>query len=156
MFGAILARVLTYTTADGVNIAEEGKTDTGEGVVSEHGVDRLGELGTARLVDTAGVDPHPLVTLSFRDLAASADLLRDFVARISAPPLATLDDGLYILEALFVLPPNMREDCVAWGRHVLGGMEVVELRSGGMQEPHDGRVCGLVDINNITRFSPLK
>ena len=72
------------------------------GVVAKHRVDRLRELGTARLVDAAGVVPDPLVSIGLRDLTASSDLLGYVVARVLALRFASLGDLPYILEGLLL------------------------------------------------------
>lgn len=56
------------------DIGEVGYADLSVTVPRVHGVDGLGELDAARVVDTACVDPQPVVTALNGKLAAIADL----------------------------------------------------------------------------------
>ena len=62
--------------ARGRDVVEVRVADVRARVPREHGVDGLGELGAARAVDAAGVDPEPLVAVRLGEPAALADLGR--------------------------------------------------------------------------------
>ena len=57
-----------------VNVIHVDVADAGEGVVAEHGVDGLDELGATRLVDAACIRPHPLEPVFIGNAEKVADL----------------------------------------------------------------------------------
>ena len=61
-------------------VFEVSIADFGEGIVSVHRVDRLREFRTTRFVDTAGIDPNPVIFMALRELTASANLLTHEIA----------------------------------------------------------------------------
>ena len=75
----------------------------------KHGIDRLGQLGAARLIDAARVNPDILPALTRRQGTASFDLGKSghFVT-IAA---------LHVLERYLFLSPCVREDSI-WGNIV--------------------------------------
>ena len=83
------------------------------GVPAKHGIDRLGQLSAALLIDTARVDPDPLKPPRLRERAATFDLDEagpDFrLARVE------------VLKRHFSVAPSVRED------GVLGDFAVKEL-----------------------------
>ena len=106
-----------------------------ERVISEHRVEGLRDLGTARLVDTAGIYPGPLVAVSLGELAEATDFDSDKGARILARSIAPPVNLLYILEGLLSGIPDMREDGIAFP-HRLRGRELVEPQCVSIEEPH--------------------
>lgn len=95
-------------------------------IVSEHRVDGLAELGTACLIDTAGVDPN-IPKLSLRDPACFFDLvITTFVLYCF--------EVLHLLERhLFSRLPGVREN----GKriHRLVG-HLLQLQGLGINKPH--------------------
>ena len=61
---------------EGENVGEKGIADLRIAIPVEYGVDRLRQLGAARLVDTARVDPDVAVTIAMCDLTCSSYFLR--------------------------------------------------------------------------------
>ena len=82
----------------GRDILQVSKADTCKGIVAEHGVDGLRELGTARLVDAACINPNPLAPVPLCELAAPPNLITDNISGILSASLAVLSDFLYVLE----------------------------------------------------------
>lgn len=120
----------------------------GQGVVAIHGIDGFRELSATAFVDTAGVDPHPLVAMTLRELAAAPDLLANEVAGIGAVLRARILDPPDILECLFAcLVPDVGERTVTV-RDILGRDEEVKLSAVGAEEPH-ARVLADDDYQNV-------
>ena len=146
------------------DVAQVPVADVREGVVAEHGVDRLRELRAARLVDAAGVDPHPAVAVALCEPAARAELGADEVARVragafgaDARELADVLEGLLWGAVGGLGVPYVRDGCVA-GWDLLGGGEEVELCTIGAEEPHEeayGSVSQTVAWNGIRRRTYL-
>ena len=110
------------------NVCEERDALGSGGVPLEHRVDCLGELGTARLVNAAGIDPDPGVAPRTRKDTEVPDLVGD-VSETAARVVECPD----LLEGLFVLGPDVRQDGVS---HALVGVEPAELSCGCMKQPH--------------------
>ncbi len=94
--------------------------DLGLGVSLEHRIDGFGELGAAGLVNAAGIDPYPVMTVSVRDATGLPDLDR---YKGVGKGNATRDEGLDIAKRLLGILPDMRQDCVA----ARDGVRVVEV-----------------------------
>ena len=71
------------------NVRKVDVADFGLRVPAIHRVDRFREFSAARLVDTAGVNPNPLVSVAFREHAAPPDLLAYEVTGIEMSTRAT-------------------------------------------------------------------
>ena len=134
--GACPPRLCLYVGREG-HVAEVGVADLCERVPVKHGVDRLGELRAARLVDAARVDPHPAVAVRRGDLAAPPDLVGWIkeVARAGLGALAAGTEGVNLLECVLLFVPDVREDSVPVGDFFWGDV-VVQLCPVGTQQPH--------------------
>ena len=117
------------------DIPQKGVADGGEGVVTEHGIDGLGKIGTRGFVDAAGVDPDPRPSMLGGKQTALPDLVPDAVARIRAGQFALFAEGLEILECVFMLVPDVREDGISsWD--VFWSHEKFELCAVCAKKPH--------------------
>ena len=76
-----------------VDIVKEGVANDGGTVPIVHGVDGLLQLRAARLVDAAGVDPHPAIAMFFCEHTAFLNLGPGKIARRAAKELK---DGFYV------------------------------------------------------------
>ena len=91
-------------------------------VPTKHRIDRLGELGTALLVDTTGVDPAPFEAGILRQGTETPDLRKVGAALI----LGVLE----VLERDFFRVPSTRQDCIFWDIDI---EELFELERFGMK-----------------------
>ena len=73
----------------GRDICEERVAHLGLRVPAKHGVDSFRQLSTTALVNAAGVDPNPSVTIALCYDATIPDLWRNDVAWVLARGLAT-------------------------------------------------------------------
>ena len=90
-----------------------------------HGVDSLGQLRAARLVDTACVYPDPFVPLGFGVAAAFPDLGGSPQPRIVVKRIAFGMKGVKVLKRLFAISPYMRKNRVLW--RMLGEVRTWEV-----------------------------
>ena len=119
------------------DVVEERVADLGEDVPVEHGVDRLGELRAACLVDAARVDPDPDVAIALCDETGISDLIGYEIAWDLACLLAPCVNSLDLLKCLLRdgLTPGVGEDGVALLHGARVG-EVVEFGAASAKEPH--------------------
>ena len=93
-----------------MEIRQVGVADGGILVPSIHRVERFIQLGAARLVYAASVNPQiidgpgPGLLAGIEDLLVSC-FLRGWVARV-------LIDGYHLLKGYFILLPGMRQDSI--------------------------------------------
>ena len=90
-----------------IDVSQVAITYARERIVAEHGDDGLRELCTARLVDTAGVNPDPTMPVACGEFTTPPDLLANEVAGVRAVFRAFLLNLPYFLERLLLLIPDM-------------------------------------------------
>lgn len=88
-------------------VGEKDDADLGFTVPFKHGVDGLGELGTARLVDTTSVDPDVFQPEAHCGFAGPHDLDEALLA------LSRAWDS-HLLEGHFAILPGVRENVIWW------------------------------------------
>src|SRR5262249_8258215 len=126
------AALLEGRGVGGLDVDQVGVTHLGIAVPLEHGVDGLGKLGAAALVDAARVDPDISIAVATRLGAAVAHLGEAF---LPADRDAVAPAGFpHVFEEDLVVGPRVRENGVVWR---LLADESLELQRGGIEKAHD-------------------
>jgi hypothetical protein len=126
---SLASRVPTHANTD---VGKIGVANLSPCIPIEHGVDGLGELGTARLVDATSINPAPGQSIPPGLLASKVYL--------SKTQFTFIEATLEVLERHFLVEPCMREDGI---RRDLVAEEFYQFQSLGIniQQTHDGRAC---------------
>lgn len=103
----------------------EHKTDGSSFVPREHRVDSLGELGTAGLIDAAGVDPRPREPISTSQSATVCDF------PVASAILLAIKEKVLVGDLFFA--PAVRENGIF---RYFGSQELFELQLFRADETH--------------------
>ena len=119
-------------------------------VPATHGIDRLAQLGAARLVDAAGINPDVFEPLSSCGLGCSFHFCK-------AGQLGSLVKIFDVLEEDLLLLPRVRQYRIA---RSLVTNELREFEGGCVQQPHGDRLPPVLvpiraSVENLLNVKPM-